>query len=96
MNIKVQSVRFDADKKLLDYIESKVGKLSQYSEEIIQAEVILRIENSETNDNKVSEIKVAMPQKRDLFAKRSTKSFEESVDKCTEALRRQIKRNKEK
>jgi putative sigma-54 modulation protein len=54
MNIKIQSVRFDADKKLLDYIESKVGKLNQFADNILGAEVVLRVENSETNDNKVA------------------------------------------
>jgi ribosome-associated translation inhibitor RaiA len=49
MNIKIQSLRFDADKKLLDYVESKVGKLNQFADNIVGAEVILRLDNAETN-----------------------------------------------
>ncbi len=96
MNIKVQSVRFDADKKLLDYIESKVGKLNQVADNIMGAEVILKLDNAEDNENKVAEIKIDIPHSTDLFAKKQCKTFEEAVDLAVDALRRQIKKFKEK
>ncbi len=96
MNIKIQSVRFDADKKLLEYIEQKVGKLNQYANDIIDSEVILRLENSEGKENKIAEIKINIPKTNDIFAKKQAKTFEESVDLATEALRRQLKKFKEK
>jgi putative sigma-54 modulation protein len=96
MNIKIQSLRFDADKKLLEFIESKVGKLSQVADDILGAEVILRLENSETNDNKVVEIRIDIPHASDIFARRQAKSFEESIDLATDALRRQLKKFKQK
>ncbi|MCK9255502.1 MAG: ribosome-associated translation inhibitor RaiA [Bacteroidales bacterium] len=96
MEIKIQSVRFDADKKLIAYIENKVGKLSQVADKIIDAEVILRIENSDTKDNKVAEIKINVPYANDVFAKRQRNTFEESVDLATAALRRQLKKYREK
>ena len=96
MDIKIQSVRFDADEKLIAYIENKVGKLSQVADNIIDAEVVLRLENSETKDNKVAEIKINVPYAKDIFAKRQKSTFEESVDLATVALRRQLKKYKEK
>ncbi len=96
MNIKIQSVRFDADKKLLAYIEQKVGKLEQFAGDILDADVILRLENSEEKDNKVAEIKINIPKANDVFAKKQAKTFEEAVDLATEALRRQLKKFKEK
>lgn len=96
MNIKIQSVRFDADKKLLDYVENKVGKLTQIADNITGADVILRLENDETNENKIVEIKVALPHSPELFAKKQCKTFEESVDLTTVALRRQIQKFKQK
>ncbi len=96
MNIKIQSLRFDADKKLLDYIEAKVGKLNQVADNIVGAEVILRLENAETNDNKIAEIRIDVPHGTDIFAKKQCKTFEESVDLATAALRRQLKKFKEK
>jgi putative sigma-54 modulation protein len=96
MNIKIQSVRFDADKKLLNYIETKVGKLSQVADDILGAEVVLRVENSESNDNKIAEISLSVPHSADIFAKKQCKTFEESIDLATTALRRQLKKFKEK
>lgn len=96
MEIKVQSVKFNADKKLLDYIDAKVGKLTQVSENIISAEVILRLDNSETNENKIAEISIDMPKISDLFAKRQCKTFEEAVDLSVDALKKQIVKAKEK
>lgn len=96
MNIKIQSLHFDADKKLLEFIENKVSKLSQVADDIIDAEVILRIENAESNDNKVAEISINIPHSSDIFARRQTKTFEESIDLATDALRRQLKKFKGK
>ncbi|MDR2010563.1 MAG: ribosome-associated translation inhibitor RaiA [Bacteroidales bacterium] len=96
MNIKIQSVHFDADKKLLEFIENKVEKLSQVADDIMLAEVVLRLENSETNENKVAEIRIDIPHASDIFARRQTKSFEESIDLATDALRRQLRRFKQK
>ncbi|HNQ69614.1 MAG TPA: ribosome-associated translation inhibitor RaiA [Bacteroidales bacterium] len=96
MNIKIQSVRFDADKKLINYVESKVGKLNQVADDILGAEVILRIDNSDSNDNKTAEIRIDIPRGTDIFAKKQSKTFEESIDLATGALRRQLKKFKEK
>ena len=96
MNIKIQSLHFDADKKLIEFIEQKVGKLSQVADDTIGAEIVLRIENSDTNDNKAAEILINIPHAPDAFARRQTKSFEESVDLAVAALRRQLKKLKQK
>jgi putative sigma-54 modulation protein len=95
MDIKISSVHFDADKKLIDFITKKVNKLVKFYEEIIGAEVILRLENSQELDNKVSEIKLSI-RGNDLFAKKQSKSFEESTDNAIDALRQQIEKHKGK
>jgi len=86
MDIKISSVHFDADKKLIDFISKKVNKLVKFYEEIIGAEVILRLENSQETDNKVSEIKLII-RGNDLFAKKQSKTFEEASDNAIDALR---------
>ncbi len=96
MNIKIQTLRFDADKKLLEYVQNKVEKLSQVADNILSSDVVLRLENSEDNENKIVEIKVNIPHGPDFFAKKQTKTFEESVDLATIALRRQIQKFKQK
>jgi len=95
MDIKIHSIRFDADTKLLDFINLKVGKLIQYFDEIIGAEIFLRLDKSQDFENKLVEIRLTLPG-NELFAKKQSKSFEESTDLSVEALRKQIVRYKSK
>lgn len=95
MEVQIQSLHFDADTKLIDFIKERVGKLNLFYDNIVGAEVILRVEKSDVKENKLSEIKLAIPGK-DLFAKKQSKSFEASVDEAVEALRRQLAKHKGK
>ena len=95
MDLQVHSLHFDADKKLIDFINNKVGKLNQYFDKIVSGDVILKIDKSNESGNMVAEIKINIPG-RELFAKKQCKSFEEATDLACEALRRQVKRHKEK
>ena len=94
MNIKIQSVRFDADQKLLDFIDEKVNKLNQFDDKIIGAEVFLRLDKSENLENKVAEIRINVSG-TDLFAKKQSKTFEQSTDIAVEALRKQLLKHKQ-
>jgi putative sigma-54 modulation protein len=95
MKIKVQSIHFNADRKLLDFVQDRADKLTVFFDQIIDGEVFLRLDKSATNDNKVTEVRINTPGKI-LFAKEQSKSFEEAADSAFEALRRQITRHKEK
>jgi len=95
VNVKINSVHFDADKKLIEFIHERVNKLSQYYDKIIDSEVILKVENTSSIDNKIVEIKLIIPG-NDAFAKNQCKSLEEATDTAVEALRRQLKKHKEK
>ena len=95
MNIKVHSLHFDADQRLLDFSDNKIIKLSQYEDKIISAEVFLRLEKSADTNNKVAEIKVAIA-KGEVFAKKQCRSFEEAIDQTVDALRRQLVKQKQK
>ena len=95
MDVQVQAIRFEADKKLLSFIEERLKKLNVFFDQIIDSEVYLRIDKSESNKNKTVEIKLNIPGK-ELFAKKQCKSFEEATDETIEALRRQLKKHKGK
>jgi len=95
MSLKVQSIHFDADQKLVDFVEVRVGKLNQFYDQIIDSEVFLKVDKGESNGNKIAEIKLALPGK-ELFAKKQSSTFEEATDMAVEALRRQIKKHKGK
>ncbi|MCA1741659.1 MAG: ribosome-associated translation inhibitor RaiA [Bacteroidales bacterium] len=95
MNIQIHSIRFDADKKLLDFVTLKVNKLSNLSDDIVNAEVFLKLDHDEERENKVTEIKVEYPG-GPLFARKQSKSFEEATDMVVAALKRQIVKQKSK
>jgi len=95
MKIEVQSIHFDADKKLLDFIDDRLNKLDNKYDSIIDGTVFLRLDRASNNENKIVEIRLNIP-KTELFAKKQCKSFEEAVDEASEALRRQLKKHKEK
>ncbi|MBI3219719.1 MAG: ribosome-associated translation inhibitor RaiA [Bacteroidetes bacterium] len=92
--MQVHSIHFDADTKLIDFIQKKVDKLETFYDRVVDGEVFLRI-NNEGVDNKTVEIRVKVPGSQ-LFAKEQARSFEAATDMATEALRNQIKKFKEK
>ena len=95
MKLQIQSIHFNADKNLLDFIQTRANKLDKYYDRIIDGNVFLKLDNDSANINKVAEIKLMIPG-NDLFAKKQCKSFEEATDTAIEALRRQLKKHKEK
>jgi len=95
MKVTISSLHFKADTKLEDFIREKVSKVSSLFDGVIGSEVILKIDQSESNVNKIAEIRIMIPGK-DLFAKKQSKTFEEAVDNAISALKKQITRHKEK
>lgn len=96
MNVNVQSIHFDADTKLVVFIKEKLGKLTQFHDSIISADVFLRVEHDgENRENKFVDIRLAVPG-REHFAKRQGKTFEEATTSTVEALRSQVERTKER
>src|ERR1700678_2606690 len=95
MKITVQSIHFNADKGLLEFIQKKVDKLDTFYDNIINGEVYLRLEKVEDEANKITEIKLLLPGNQ-VFAKEQCKSFEEATDLAVESLRKQIERHKKR
>ena len=95
MKLNIQSIHFDADKKLLDLIQLKADKLETYFDKVVSGDVFLRLEKADNRENKLVEIKLEVPG-NDLFASKKSVSFEEAADEAFEALRRQLKKLKEK
>ena len=95
MNIQIHSIRFDADKKLLDFVALKINKLALLSDDIVNAEVFLKLDHDEERENKITEIKVEYPG-GPLFARKQSKTFEEATDMVVAALKRQIVKQKSK
>lgn len=95
MKVKIQSIHFDTDRNLEVFINNKLDKLISRNESIIQANVILKLDKAQSEDNKIVEIKLEVTGK-DLFAKKQSNSFEESTDIAISALNKQLKKYKDK
>jgi len=94
MKVKMHSIKFDADSKLLGVVQKKMDKLETFFDRIIDGEVFMRL-NNEGVKNKTIEIKINIPGEQ-LFATAVDKSFEAAADVAYEALRRQLKKYKTK
>ncbi|MEQ8713549.1 MAG: ribosome-associated translation inhibitor RaiA [Cyclobacteriaceae bacterium] len=95
MKLQMHSIHFDADTKLIDFIQKKADKLETFYDKIIDGEVFMKVENNDSRENKTIEIKINIPGNQ-LFASEKSKSFEAAADQAVEALRRQLKKHKEK
>lgn len=95
MKVQVQSVNFNADVKLVNFIQRRMDKLEQYNDRIIDGEVYLKVDNNHKKENKIAEIRVSIPG-HDMIVKKQCKSFEQAADMSTDALTRQLKKHKER
>ena len=96
MNINIQTVHFDADEKLLDFVQKKLEKLATFHDRITRVEVFLKLDNLvHAIKDKVVEIKIHIP-KQDCFVKSTSKSFESSFEHAFESVINQLKKKKEK
>jgi putative sigma-54 modulation protein len=94
MKLQVHSIHFDADSKLISFIQKKVDKLHTFYDRVVDGEVFLRL-NNEGVENKTVEIKLKVPGSQ-LFAIEKARSFEAATDLATDALRMQLKKFKTK
>lgn len=95
MEIRIQSIHFDATEQLQAFIQKKVSKLEKYYEDIKKVEVSLKVVKPETAENKEAGITVLVPN-NDFHASKICDTFEEAVDLCVEALEKQLVKYKEK
>ena len=95
MKVNTQSVNFNADQKLIDFIQKRMDKLEMYYDKVIKSDVFLKVENTSGKENKIFEANVHVP--GDSFVvKKQCKTFEEGTDMAVASLQRQLKKRKEK
>ncbi len=95
MKLQTQSIHFDADQKLLDYLQKKCDKLDHFYDRIVDGQVYLKLEKVGDPSLKAVEIKINVPGD-ELIASEKAFAFEEAIDLATDNLKRQIKRYKER
>lgn len=95
MEVRIQSIHFDASEQLQAFVQKKAEKLDRFYEDIKKVEVTLKVVKPETAANKEAGVKITVPG-GELYANKTCDSFEEAVDQCMEALTRQLGKLKEK
>lgn len=95
MELRIQSINFDATAQLKTFVEKKLKKLDKFYDGIIEAEVLMKLIKPETVKNKEASVKLNL-RNGEAFASKNADTFEEAVDLCTEALEKQIIKTKEK
>lgn len=93
MEVRFQSINLPTTKGLEEFVQKKLERLERFDDKILYAEVLFK-EESSSQKEKCASIKLARPG-NDYFAEKEAKSFEEAVDLCIDALKKQIKKNKE-
>ncbi|MGB5272810.1 MAG: ribosome-associated translation inhibitor RaiA [Flavobacteriaceae bacterium] len=95
MKVNAQSVNFNADGKLIDFMQTRLNKLELFYDKVISSDVYLKVQNTSAKENKIVEIQVNVP--RDKFiVKKQCKSFEEAIDSACSSLERKLIKRKEK
>ncbi|MBQ8152593.1 MAG: ribosome-associated translation inhibitor RaiA [Prevotella sp.] len=95
MEIKIQSIHFDATEKLQAFIDKKVAKLEKTFEDIQKVEVLCKVVKPATAQNKEVSMTVTVPGST-LFVEKTSDTFEESTDLCVDSMKVQLQKYKEK
>lgn len=95
MKINAQSVNFNADQSLMDFLYQRLDKLETFYDKVISLDVYMKVENISGKANKIVEINVSIPKDR-YVVKKQCKSFEEAVDSACSCLERKLIKRKEK
>jgi putative sigma-54 modulation protein len=95
MKISVQSVNFNINRDLVQFIEKKVNNLEKFHDHILGAEVFLKVQSTSEKENKIADMKIKLPGV-DVVAKNQSKTFEEAVSLGVDSLKRQLVKRKQK
>ncbi len=93
MQIEIQSIDFSANQELKSFVLEKVNTLARYYNQVIGSEIFLRLDNSHTKENKVCQIRLAIPG-NDLLATAQCETFEKAILKVVKLLKRQVQKLK--
>lgn len=94
MKIHVKSSGLTPHAPLGEHLEKKLSKLDTYYDKIIDCKVFLKVENSSDKENKTAEIILGVPGD-DIVVKKTSASFEESLDLCAEVAKKLLIKKKE-
>lgn len=94
MKITVQAIGMTPHTSLEEFLEKKLAKLDHFYDKIQACEVFLKMENATGKENKTAEIILNIPGD-DIVVKKTTASFEESIDLCVDVVKKLLIKKKE-
>ncbi len=82
---------------MLDFVQRKLNKLDTFNDRIVNGEVYLRLEGSESSriKHKIVEVKLLIPGDS-IFVQQQGTTFEEATDMVLDTLKNKLKRHKDK
>ncbi len=95
MDVKIQSLKFDASKQLIEFVEKKMLRLERFADRPTSVDVVLRLEKDSEKGNKLASVVLHVPG-GDIMTEQRAKTFEEAVDLALDAVKRQIEKRKDK
>ena len=93
MDIRVQSIKFNADQKLLDFIEKKFSRIEKFYDAVTGVDVALSL--LPDHENKNVKVQVGIPGNT-IVVEKNAKSFEDAVVDCADILKEKLVKEKEK
>jgi ribosomal subunit interface protein len=93
MEVIVESPHFIVNPSLEVYVRKKINKLNHFNNRLLRARVILKLDKSDTECNKVCELTLVAPRKN-LFAIHNAITFEDAIIESVRSIESQLKKQK--
>ena len=94
MKVNIQSVKFDASKQLIEFVEKKMSRLERFEGNSTGVDVTLKLDKDDEKGNKLALVTLHVPG-GDIVSEQRARTFEEAVDMALDAVKRQIEKRRD-
>ena len=94
MEVKIQSVKFDASKQLIEFVEKKMSRLERFEGNSTGVDVTLKLDKDDEKGNKLALVTLHVPG-GDIVSEQRARTFEEAVDMALDAVKRRIEKRRD-
>ncbi|MBE6174011.1 MAG: ribosome-associated translation inhibitor RaiA [Rikenellaceae bacterium] len=95
MEVNIQSVKFDASKQLIEFVEKKMSRLERFEDSATGVDVVFKLDKDNEKGNKVALVTLHVPG-NDILTEQRARTFEEAIDLALDAIKRQIEKRRDK
>ena len=94
MEVNIQSVKFDASKQLIEFVEKKMSRLERFEDSATGVDVVFKLDKDNEKGNKVALVTLHVPG-NDILTEQRARTFEEAIDLALDAIKRQIEKRRD-